>query len=337
MFTGVMLATTQVGDICHFTETTGPEMIIKTSDERSHDVSALEALRLRSDLSGAQRKDVEKELIALRSGLKGEREAAYQIDFYCDSSDNYAVIHDLRIEHNGQVAQIDHLVIGRFLTGFVCETKYWSNGISINEHGEFTAHYGSKRIGIPSPIAQNARHIKVLENLLTTDKVLRPKRLGVKLPFVWKPVTLVSTGATISRPRGEAGDAFSDVIKADQFFDHMQSHFKANTSTLMLGKVISTDTLRKVTQSIANLHTPITMNYAAKFGINPRPAARQTAPPVTEQPAVQPQAAQPKQGSREPKIYNCATCGDIVELKVARFCWFNKLRFNNEIRCRAHQ
>jgi len=43
------------------------------------------------------------------------------------------------------------------------------------------------------------------------------------------------------------------------------------------------------------------------------------------------------QTAKTPKEYSCAVCGVIVELKVARFCWFNKERFNREIRCRAHQ
>ena len=46
-----------------------------------------------------------------------------------------SVIHDLRIECEGRVAQIDHLLIGRFLDIWVCETKNFSEGIAINEQG----------------------------------------------------------------------------------------------------------------------------------------------------------------------------------------------------------
>lgn len=312
-------------------------MIVKKSDERKHDVATLTGLLGRTDLSGQQRKAVEKTLISLRSGLKGEREAAFHIDFSFKDSENYAIIHDLRIVHEGRVAQIDHLVIGRFLNGFVCETKYWSNGVSINEQGEFTACYGPKRIGVPSPITQNARHIMVLNKAIAAGRVLRPKRLGMKLPIVLSPLTLVSTGAKITRPNGKAGEKFAEVIKADQFFDYTQSYFDANMSARWIGKLVSLDTLRGFAKSIANLHQPITMDYAAKFGIKPPAHVSEVTSPRVKHPKTRPHKAVVSAAPKPRKTYNCATCGDSVELKVARYCWFNKPRFNGEIRCRVHQ
>jgi len=177
-------------------------MIIKQADARTHDIELLKHIKSLSHISREQAKRVEKELISIRSGLKGEREAAYHIDFHYGAGENYAIIHDLRLEHEGRVAQIDHLIIGRMLQTFLCETKYWSDGVSINEQGEFSAHYGQRKIGVPSPIMQNARHIKVLSSLLNSGQIERPKRLGMKLPFTLNPITLVSTGANIQRPEG---------------------------------------------------------------------------------------------------------------------------------------
>ena len=45
--------------------------------------------------------------------MKGEQEAAYHIDFHLKDSQNWAVIHDLRVEWNGRGAQMDHLHIDR--------------------------------------------------------------------------------------------------------------------------------------------------------------------------------------------------------------------------------
>lgn len=288
-------------------------MIIKTSDERARDMAVLDGFLMRPDLTEVQRKKVEREQVRLRSGLKGEREATFHIDSHYGNSKNYAVIHDLRLEHNGQVAQIDHLVIGRFLEFFVCETKYWSRGVSINKYGEFTAIYGDKRIGVPSPIAQNERHIRVLKGLIDAGKILRPTRFGVKMPIGLTPVTLVSTGAVIGRT---CDKAFSQVIKADQFYQHTQAHFDTRTKVRCIGKYISEAAMRKLAQSIADLHKPITMNYAAKFGIVPHDITR--VKPVT-------------------KRYKCAKCGNRVEPKVVNYCWTHKTRFDNKVLCRAHQ
>jgi hypothetical protein len=43
--------------------------------------------------------------------LKGEKEAAYHIDFHLKDSRHWAVIRDMRVEWNKRVAQIDHLSI----------------------------------------------------------------------------------------------------------------------------------------------------------------------------------------------------------------------------------
>ena len=40
-----------------------------------------------------------------KSWIKGESESAYLIDFHFAASLNWAVIHDLRVEHNDRVAQ----------------------------------------------------------------------------------------------------------------------------------------------------------------------------------------------------------------------------------------
>ena len=42
-------------------------------------------------------------------------------------------------------------------------------------------------------------------------------------------------------------------------------------------------------------------------------------------------------GNRPKKKLICATCSEPVELKVARFCWFNKARFGENIYCRDCQ
>ena len=317
-------------------------MIIKQADARTHDIDLLKHIKSLSHISREQAKRVEKELISIRSGLKGEREAAYHIDFHYGAGENYAIIHDLRLEHEGRVAQIDHLIIGRMLQTFLCETKYWSDGVSINEQGEFSAHYGQRKIGVPSPIMQNARHIKVLSSLLNSGQIERPKRLGMKLPFTLNPITLVSTGANIQRPEGLNQKKYAEIVKIDHLNDYMTTHFDSNMSPFSLGKLVSADTLRSFAEGLSELHKPLKIDYWKKFGINPsRPSKGNTSSPsVSSHPLViqssQSQDTKTKKRASQ-KQYFCNVCKAEVELKVARFCWFNKKRFNGEIRCRTHQ
>src|SRR3546814_3580528 len=77
----------------------------------------LQALEQRAAGNGPDAARAAKELRNRRAGLKGERDSAYLIDFDYASSPNWAVIHDLRLEHGGRTAQIDHLLINRWKIG----------------------------------------------------------------------------------------------------------------------------------------------------------------------------------------------------------------------------
>ena len=88
-------------------------MIIKRTDSKQKEIQELLSL-LKKDITPNQRFFIERELKSMRNGVQGEKDSAYYIDFYFGSSKNWAVIHDLRIEHEGQAAQIDHILINRF-------------------------------------------------------------------------------------------------------------------------------------------------------------------------------------------------------------------------------
>ena len=155
------------------------------------------------DLDARQRRAIQDEIWAIRLGVKAESDAAYQLDFDLRDNKNWAVIHDLRIELEGQVAQIDHLVISRMLEVFVCESKSYTGGVKVNEHGEWSTFRDRRPIGIPSPVEQNRRHIKVLEQVIKLGYVELPRRI-VALKPTYKNIVLVSASGLITRPKTEA-------------------------------------------------------------------------------------------------------------------------------------
>jgi hypothetical protein len=73
---------------------------------------------------------------------------------------------ELRFEIDGEVAQIDHLVINRTCYIVLIETKNCSGALEVNAHGEFTVRYGRERYGIPSTFEQSCCHAGVLCKLL---------------------------------------------------------------------------------------------------------------------------------------------------------------------------
>lgn len=249
-------------------------MIVKKPDTKQQQLNELSDLLTLVNLSAKQRELITKEIHALKQGVQGEQNSEYEINFYLKDSKNWAVIHDLRIEHNGRVAQIDHLLINRLLDVFVIETKNFSADLQINEQGEFTAWYNKKPIGIPSPLAQNEKHIEVLKALSKTLPL--PTRLGVTLMPSFTSVVMVSNKQRITRPKNFDT---KNVIKAEQVLEWVT---KTNADDASFGrmfgslaKIVSGETVMEIAEIFTRHHRPIKPDYKAKFGINELPAAAQ--------------------------------------------------------------
>ena len=82
-------------------------MILKHMDDKTPVIAELEGLLAKA--SGDKRSQIEQELRTVRAGIKGEQESAYLIDFDFKEKKNSIVIHDLRLEHRGRVAQMKRL------------------------------------------------------------------------------------------------------------------------------------------------------------------------------------------------------------------------------------
>lgn len=121
-----------------------------------------------------------------KKGFKNEKDAAYIIDFEFMKSETTAVLHDVRFEYKGRIAQIDHLLISPYFVT-VIESKFFSGKVKIDENNSWTVKYGEKIIPIPSPILQNERHVLVLKEILNNENII-PK--GKKIPEIINCVML---------------------------------------------------------------------------------------------------------------------------------------------------
>lgn len=312
-------------------------MQIKAADDRQRDLDALERLCRRPDVDRALRERIEIEMRKLQAGRKGEQEAAYEIEFQWGASENWASIHDLRIEHEGRVAQIDHLLINRFLDVYVLESKHFGEGLAINECGEFTGFFRRRPYGVPSPIEQNLRHLEVLRSVLASGRVALPRRLGLALRPNLQSLVLVSKHARISRPKTRM-HGLETIIKNDQLRTTLGRHVddaSIAASVATVSRLIGKDTLLEFARALAALHQPIEFNWAARFGLTElapagRPAAQEAPTPVAATEPTGP-AAGAEGRPRQKRV--CANCAAPVTYSVARFCWFNKARFGGAIYC----
>ena len=266
-------------------------------------------------LSENKRFLIERELQFLKSGEQGEKDSAYYIDFIYSASKNWAVIHDLRLEFDGKVAQIDHLMINRLFDMYVLETKNYSDGLKITSTGEFQITCNNKRCAIESPIEQNNRHIYLLEKIIKAREIM-PVRFGIPIPPTFKSFILISPKSRVIRPDPESFDT-SMVIKADTIETSILNNLNKRSVLAIYAvgtKMVTTDTLMTVARKIKMLHKPGRTDYKKKFGIEEQPKADD-------------------KSKEQKKAYFCFKCKKGITEKVAKFCWDYPKRFGRKAFC----
>lgn len=305
----------------------GVIVLIKNIDERSNDIGVLDALLQRTDISSKTRGQIARELNFIKAGVRGERETAYELKSY-ETSANWAVIHDVRFEYEGAVAQIDHILINRLLEFYVLESKHFSEGVAINDHGEFTMFFGGKPIGIPSPIEQNKRHISVLKKIIR-EKVALPSRIGVELRPSFYGYVVVSKRARIGRPRCKI-DGVDSVVKADQIASILEAGVNDDSllgGVFKLSKLVSSETLKELAANVASLHKPKDYDWEAKFSINEKSSNF-----PLENGGISTEDAAVNSGESKRRLI-CFACEKKVSFTVAKFCWNHSAKFGGNAYC----
>jgi hypothetical protein len=295
-------------------------MILKHKDDAAPILAELERLSSMPTLTRTQRDQIEDEQWKMRAGVKGEKEAAYHIDFDWKNKPNSAVIHDLRIEHGGRVAQIDHLILNRALDCHVIESKGFGQEVRISDVGEWETktRYGWR--GIASPVEQNRRHIEVLETFIR-DHQLAPKRLGLTLPLRFHNWVLVAPECPLRR----TGKEWERVVKMDMFRKEYLKKVDAEgvlDTLASMAKFISVETMEHLARALIAAHKPATFNFAAKFGIklsDPNDDVRFAPSAPT------------------PVAVKCESCAAVLESKVINFCRLNSKKFGGKLLCQTCQ
>ena len=325
-------------------------MPLKSADDKSKRLALLGELQRSQALDTFQKNWLRDELMRLKKGIHGESESAHYLDHYFRDAENHVVLHDLRLVVEGEVTQIDHLIISRASGIYLLETKNYACNLVINEHGEFTAEYDNTRFGIPSPIEQSLRHEKVLCKLLERLNIVGRTQ---KLPDIHH-VVMLHPKATIERPASKSFDT-SNVIKADQF----PSWHKSFVDKLGFGTVFksvlnlrSLDTIKDWGEKILRQHRAEDLLALPDF-MRPQQVvkAATVSAPVHRAPfslggiaqaAAAPVKSQlPSPVTRQPEEHGkrliCAHCAVKITYAEGKFCWNNAKRFGGLAYCREHQ
>jgi Nuclease-related domain len=100
-----------------------------------------------------------------RAGYEAERQMAHYLKRAFAEDPDICVLNNLRVERNGEAAQVDHLILHRH--GMILiESKSVTAEISVNERGEWARHWKGQARGVRSPVLQARLQGELLHALL---------------------------------------------------------------------------------------------------------------------------------------------------------------------------
>ena len=208
-------------------------------------------------LKEGEKKDIiERDIMLQRQGISGESNVHYELK---NSFMPMLCLHDVRIEHEDYVAQLDFVVItNKFLA--ILETKKLNGDITVNRDGDFIRTIRTKRgkvfkEGIYSPITQNTRHLKIVKDLLS-------QKLNINnIPI--KSLVVIANPKSIVNKDKCSYDIKNSLHKCDQVIKQLEK--------LQSDKKNEYDLDEKTIYSIADLllkmDTPIHFNNQAKYNL----------------------------------------------------------------------
>ena len=314
-------------------------LLIKSADDKSKRLALLEDLQRSPLLDRRQQDWLRDEYHRTKRGIAGERDAAHYLDNYLRDDPDRALLHDLRFKVDGEVAQIDHMVITRGLHVYLLETKNFNGNLWINEQGEYTVEYaGERRFGIPSPLEQSRRHERPLRKLFETLEIQGRNGGSAQIHHC----VLVHPSSIIHRPPKSKLDT-GNVIKADQFrawHEHFRDH-GAGVGTVLGAflNVRGADTIKEFAERLLRQHRPVDLMALPDF-VKPRNAKEVAVAAVSNPRLAESRRSKPSTTSplvAEPRKLICAACGKKITFPEGKFCWNNERRFGGLQYCREHQ
>lgn len=288
-----------------------------------------------------------------RAGDEAEKQMAHYLRRAFGDNANIHVFNNLRLEHGGEVAQIDHLVFHK--AGFIIiESKSVTTSVHINDREEWARQWNGQKRGMASPVLQARRQGDLLRALLQShredlrNKILFGLKQGGFQAFLLDVVVAISDCGVV-----QSRKTLPEVKKADQVPDRvkelMAEHsglahpFSRDKRSEQWGFNLTPEEFTKVSAFLRARHTErqpgttiaeVVDEPAPQVGRHaPQPRTEVNAEPrpaVTALPSAQMLAPAPtlspspgEKQSPASQTFQCSKCsGNDLEIKFGRSYYF---------------
>jgi hypothetical protein len=233
---------------------------------------------------------IDRDILFLKQGMEGEQNVSFELK---NSFIPMLVLHDIRIEYDDYVAQMDFILIThKFI--FVLETKKLNGDIEITYDGDFIRYFKNnagkviKKEGIYSPISQNTRHVTILKEMLT--------KCGLIKNFPIKSAVIIANPKTILNKTKCPKPIQTQLYKYDQ----LTNLLKKELDKLKEEMPYREKQMFEIAEFLMANHKPIIFDNMAKYSLTEADFVvnRQPIPPIS-QAAQKPLIIEQEQPARE--------------------------------------
>ncbi len=172
------------------------------------------------------------------AGERQEQNVAFYLRRAFKDDENILVLNDYRFTHNGETAQIDHLIVHR--AGFIIiESKSIYGEVKVNDQGEWSRSYKGQWSGMLSPIRQAELQMELLKAFLSANvEHFLGKLLGLQMQVggrEWRVLCTVSSSCILHR-KGMPSALSKLVVKSEFIAGEVQKLGGYSNFGLLKGK-----------------------------------------------------------------------------------------------------
>lgn len=178
----------------------------------------------------------------LKAGQKQEQDVAFFLRRHFKDDKSVLVFNDLKLTHNDETAQIDHLILYPY--GFVLiESKSITGEVSVNRQEEWSRSYNNQWRGMPSPLKQVELQQKLIRELLFERRaeildtfLLKQQSFGGRC---WDNICAVSSNAIINREQMPENIS-AKLVKSEFLGDKLKAIMKIRNPLLNIVNILDT-------------------------------------------------------------------------------------------------